>query len=210
MRPDAIILVGAGGHASVVLEAMLAAGMRDPCVLDDAPGDRELLGRPVGFPAVPTACVSEFCAFHVAIGCNAARSAKFTHFLRAGMKPVTVVHPHASVSPSATLAPGVFIAARAVVGPLARVGAGAVVNHGAVVDHGCDIGEFVHVAPNATLGGGSVVGPSTLVGSGAILFPGIVLGTGATVGAGAVVRRNVPSGTLVVGVPARLVVRHGT
>jgi galactoside O-acetyltransferase len=43
------------------------------------------------------------------------------------------------------------------------------------------------------------------LGAGCMLLPGVTVGERAVVGAGAVVTRDVPAGTLVVGVPARVV-----
>jgi UDP-2-acetamido-3-amino-2,3-dideoxy-glucuronate N-acetyltransferase len=43
-----------------------------------------------------------------------------------------------------------------------------------------------------------------LIGSGAVIMCGVTIGEGALVGAGAVVTRDVPSGRLVKGVPARI------
>ena len=200
----AILIVGAGGHAKVVVEAIWAIGPTVVVVLDDSSDValQPLLGISVGCPATPPRAAG---AFHVAIGGNPARARKSNEFFLAGLRPTTVIHPMASASPSATVELGAFIAAHAVLGPQCTIGAGSIVNHGAVVDHDCTIGEFAHVAPNATLCGGVCVGRLAFVGAGATILPGVRIGAGARVGVGAVVLRDVPDGHCVVGVPARAI-----
>lgn len=48
------------------------------------------------------------------------------------------------------------------------------------------------------------VGRNVWIGSGSIILPGVTIGDGATVAAGAVVTKDVPEGTVVDGVPARI------
>lgn len=48
------------------------------------------------------------------------------------------------------------------------------------------------------------VGRNVWIGSGSIILPGVTIGDGATVAAGAVVTKDVPEGTVVGGVPARI------
>jgi acetyltransferase-like isoleucine patch superfamily enzyme len=50
----------------------------------------------------------------------------------------------------------------------------------------------------------TVVERRASIGSGAVVLGGVTIGTGALVGAGAVVTKDVPSGTVVTGVPARV------
>jgi UDP-2-acetamido-3-amino-2,3-dideoxy-glucuronate N-acetyltransferase len=52
------------------------------------------------------------------------------------------------------------------------------------------------------------VGRGASIGSGAVILCGVTIGQDAYVGAGAVVTRDVPPGTTVAGVPARLLVRN--
>ena len=68
------------------------------------------------------------------------------------------------------------------------------------------------IGDNVTVGHGAIVhcasvGSNTLIGMGAILLDGAVIGDHCVIGAGAVVKENavVPSGSMMVGVPAKCV-----
>lgn len=200
--PTEVGLLGAGGHAKVVLDALRRSGEYTIRVFDHDPAKAgsALLGvniEPMGSPRDWPALV------HVSIGDNATRARFGAAALEAGRALLTVIHPHATVAAEARVGPGCFIAAGAVVAPDAELGRGVVVNHGAVVDHDCVVGDWSHIAPGATLGGAVRVGPGTLVGSGAVVLLGMQVGENCRVGAGSVVNRAVPDGMTAVGVPAR-------
>jgi sugar O-acyltransferase (sialic acid O-acetyltransferase NeuD family) len=195
------VIVGAGGHAKVVMDALIASGTaRDTISVRDGDPAREgteVAGFRIACPELPDGTRE---ALHIAIGSNAARA--MLHERAAQSAFVTVVHPSASVADSAMLGAGSFVGAGAVIGPEAVIGKSVIVNHGAVIDHDCAVGDFSHVAPNATLGGGVTVGARVLIGSGAVLLPGVSVGDGATVGAGAVVLGDIGEGETWAGNPA--------
>jgi acetyltransferase-like isoleucine patch superfamily enzyme len=63
------------------------------------------------------------------------------------------------------------------------------------------------LAPNAALAGEVVLEDHVFVGLNATILPRLRIGRGAIVGAGAVVIRDVPSTKVVIGNPARIMIR---
>lgn len=203
MPTDRIILVGAGGHALVVIDALASPDdLADIVVLDENPDyvGQTILGRRIEALAGQTFAAA---SFHLCIGDNDARQRLTQRLTGEGGKPVSIVHPGAVVSAHAQIEAGAFVAAQTVIAPLATVGGGAIINHGAIVDHECAIGAYSHIAPGASIGGRARVGAGALIGAGARVLPGVSIGDRARIGAGAVVLDNVPAGMVYVGVPAR-------
>ena len=205
-----VVIVGAGGHGRVVLDALLAAGKVRPVGFLDA--DPALAGREVGgFPVfgavnlLPKLRQQKVRGGIVAIGDNRTRCGYVGTLVEYGLELVNAIHPAAVVAATARLGRNVMVAAGAVVGTDARLGDSVIVNTSAVVDHECEVGEGVHVCPGALLAGRVRVGPRAFVGMGAKVIQCLSVGEGAVVGAGAVVLKDVPAGATVVGVPARVV-----
>jgi sugar O-acyltransferase (sialic acid O-acetyltransferase NeuD family) len=207
-----LVLWGAGGHGSVVLDCAVASRAFDPiCFVDDgweherSFHGRELLGTS---SKLERARKLGYSTFLIAIGSNATRRSCFGRALGYGLEPAVVIHPGATVSTSAVIGGGTVIMPGAVVNAGARIGRNCIINTAAVVEHGCLIEDDVHISPRAALGGGAAVHRLGHVGIGAILLPGADVGEGAVIGAGAVVLNRVPAGVTVVGVPARLLDRR--
>ncbi|MEM9166767.1 MAG: acetyltransferase [Planctomycetota bacterium] len=201
-----LTLIGGGGHAVVVAESALRAGLGLGGFYDDE--DRPPLTE--GNPScerlgdISSLEDNELAGtpWILALGDLGVRRWLIDRLYRVEDDAAMVVHPEASVAESSVVAAGVWIGPRAVVHSRARVLDHAIVNSGAVIEHDCLVGENAHVAPGAVLGGEVRVGNDVLIGLGARVLPGVSVGNGATVGAGAVVLRDVPAGERVVGVPA--------
>jgi UDP-perosamine 4-acetyltransferase len=205
-----VLIIGAGGHAAVVLDVLRAAGAntlgfadRNPAlhgtnvrgipviggdeeVFERHPPDRVMLANGVGGNRV-----------------TEERRAVFERFSGRGYRFITLLHPSAVVSPSAMVSAGAQVMAGAVLQPSVTIGPNAIINTRASVDHDCSIGGHVHVAPGAVLSGGVHVGDGAHLGAGCVVIQGIRIGELALVAAGAVVVRNVPALGRVAGNPAR-------
>lgn len=205
-----VIGLGAGGHAKVVLDALLAAGVEVVGLLD-ARGDlrgTSVLGIPILGGDEMLDDLRAQGVTHAFIGVGSTRDVSprrrlYELIVARGLEPLTVVHPRAIVSADARLGRGGTILAGAIVNPGVSVGDNVIVNTGAIVEHDCVLGDHVHVATGARLAGGVTVEACAHVGIGASVRQGVRIGRDAVVGAGSVVIDDVPAGATVVGVPAR-------
>lgn len=204
-----VIVIGGGGHAKVLIEALRRSGIEVLGLTDPDPkgAARRIPGVPVlgddgALAAHPPGTV-ELVNGVGSTGDTGPRRAVFERWRERGYGFATVVHPSAVVAPDAALAEGAQVMAGAVIQPGVSVGADAIVNTGAVVDHDCAIGEHAHIAPGAVLSGGVTVGAGAHVGTGAAVVQGVEIGAGAVVAAGAAVVGPVAPGATVAGVPAR-------
>lgn len=197
-----LIVVGAGGHAKVVIATAEAAGVEVAAVVDDDParhGER-LMGVAVAGRVAPVLADPD-AQVVLAIG-----SGRVRQRLAAGARCrfATLVHPSAVVHRSVTLGPGTVVFAGAVIQPDTRVGAHVIVNTAASIDHDGAIGDYVHVAPGTRLAGNVTLEDGVFLGIGTVAIPGVRVGAWTTVGAGAAIVGDLPAHALAVGVPARV------
>ena len=207
-----VLLIGAGGHARVCVEALLDMGDAEivGAVSRDGSGSAGLGISPIWMEselliATESSGANTFC---VAIGDNTTRRRFGTDLTQSGHLLTQAISASAVVSRMAVLGAGVQLIAGSVVNAATTIGECVIVNTNASVDHDCTIGDYVHIGPGAVVGGGVTVGDDVLIGLGARVLPGIAIGPGAIIGAGAVVTADVEAGSTVVGVPARPIVRR--
>lgn len=210
-----IVIIGGGGHAKVLIDALRAAGSVQSIGILDA--DKSLQGsmllgeRIAGDDSMlETLAANGTRYFAIGVGGtgnNGPRKKLFERAVLYGLCPVTIVHPTAVVSKHAQIGPGCQILAGAIVNASARLGTNAIVNTAAVVEHDCNIGDHVHIASGACLASTVNVAAGAHIGLGAVVRQLVRIGANAIVGAGAVVVKDVEPNTVVAGVPAKEIAR---
>ena len=181
-----VFLVGAGGHAKAIVDALNAQGIVIDAYVDPQPVSWLAARR---FDDDETA-LADAAMRPIVFGLGGAspdtlsrRLALFERYRTAGCPALVVVHPGAQVSSSAQIGDGAIILAGAVVQPDAVIESGAIVNTGAIVEHDSRLGAGSHLAPGAILLGAASVGRCAMIGAGAVVLPDSRVPDGALVAA---------------------------
>lgn len=213
--PVDVVVIGAGGFGRETLDVIEAAnrasgphGVNVIGVADDDPSDLSLERLRVrGYAHLGTILDVLQAApcehFVIAIGSPSARASVAERLAEAGWTPVTIVHPAAVLGSEVQLGDGTVVCAGVQVSTNASIGAHVHLNPNATIGHDAVLGDFASVNPGAIVSGEVEVGARTLIGAGAVILQGLVVGEDSLVGASACVTKDVPTATVVVGVPAR-------
>ena len=205
METTKFILIGGGGHARVlssIIEAQETSKLEG--IFDSNPKIETLDGVENFYKYKPDLLPNAFAI--VAIGDN-----KIRKQLAQTIQHVfgELIHPSASIDRFSLVGEGSVVMHHAVIQRGSRIGKHGIINTACSVDHDCFLGDFVHIAPNATLCGGVQIGDETFIGAGVVVLPQIKIGKRVTVGAGTVVTKNILDGATVVGNPGKIINSHG-
>lgn len=189
-------IVGAGGHAKVVIEIIESMGGKISKIFDSNPRITSLYDYPV----------SNLFSFEtpviVAIGDNKIRKKMAQE---AASAFATAIHAKANVSHRCSIAEGTVVMPGTTINTNVTIGKHCIINTNASVDHDSRIGDFVHISPSVTLGGNVTIDDGCHIGIGSTVIQGTHIGKWVTIGAGAVIIEDVPDYAVVVGVPGNII-----
>ena len=159
----AVVILGAGGHARVLVAAMALRGVVPiGCVAPERPaGEWPVTIAYLGSDDVLGTL--DVRAYRLVNGRGSVASTYgrrwiFESARQRGFTFDSVVHPAAIVAGAVTLGEGAQLMAGAILQVGAVLGDNVIINTGAIVDHDCRIGAHSHVATGARLAGGVIVG----------------------------------------------------
>lgn len=118
----------------------------------------------------------------------------------------TVIMDGVDIGIGAALSPFVTIGSNVTIGKCFHA------NLYSYVEHDCVIGDYVTFAPRVSCNGNIHIHDHAYIGAGAVIKQGtpdapLIIGQNAIVGMGAVVTKNVAAGTVVVGNPAKVLIK---
>lgn len=201
-----LVLLGAGGHAKVLLSiarlcGQTILGVCDPVLSKQGVTDWrgiKVLGDDRALDQLDPSSVALINGIGQLAGRNYRRELH-QNLANKGYHFATLIHPTAYLDVSVKLGCGVQIMAGVVIQTDTVIGDGTIINSQALVEHDCFISRYVHIAPGATMCGEVNVHEGAFVGSGAVVIQGISIGENAVVGAGATLTSDIAAGDIAVG-----------
>lgn len=207
-----ILLIGAGGHSKVVLDAInrgfydvVGFLQNDPSAIGNIVCDVPVIGQDIDIKKFREQGITHAIVALGHLGNWQLRDKLFSILLDAGFEPAIIIHPSAVVSTYAKIGMGTVILAGAIVNPGAIIGENCIINTGAIIEHDVSVGNNVHIAPRVVIAGATTVGDNSFIGIGSTVIQGISIGKECIIGAGSVVLSKIEDNSKVYGVPAQMI-----
>ena len=207
-----IVVIGASGHAKVVIDIIEQQGCHSIVGLIDTfkePGTTlmgyHVIGREDCLPGLLAA--GEITGGIIAIGHNWLRHQVVQRIRErtSGFPFVSAIHPSARIAREVLLGQGVAIMAGVSINPGTRIGDFCFLNTNASVDHDSILGEFSCLQPNAATGGNVRLGAFSAISMGANIIHNVTIGSHTVVGAGSTVLSDLPDSVVAYGTPCRAI-----
>ncbi len=192
-----VIVLGAGGHASVLIELLLKL---DYTILGVCAPQASIVR---GYPQISYLGQDSILNQHspnevrlvngigaISAEKNRERQKLFEHYKQLGFEFETLIHPHAIVADTALIKEGAQVMAGSIIQANTIIESNCIVNTGACIDHDCHLGHSVHVAPRAVLSGNVKLGENVMVGVGAVIIQSVSIAQNMMIRAGSTVVKS--------------------
>ena len=202
MEQTKFILWGAGGHSKVIL-SIIEDIKGDLVGVIDSDSNKKQFGGvsvlnkydPDNFPEAKVI---------ISIGDNQTRKKLVENISH---QSLAIIHSSSVIDKQVSIGKGTVVMQNVTIQRDVLIGTHVIVNTSSTIDHDTNISDFAHIGPGVVLCGSVQVGEGTLIGAGAVVLPGVKIGKWATIGAGSIVLFDVQDNEVVVGNPARKIIK---
>lgn len=194
---DKIMILGNGGHARSVVDAIIREGkyqIEGYIVneqLDAGSIDYPIIGTDSDLPTLYQSGIKNAVVGVGYLGKSDLRERLYERLKSIGFCIPIICDPSAIVSEHVKLGEGTFIGKRAIINAGSEIEKMCIINTGAIIEHDCVVEAFTHISVGSVLCGNVHVGGASFVGANATVIQGKRLGNHCIIGAGTTVRKNV-------------------
>ena len=211
------LLLGPGGHASVVLEILKQYDNIDILGFTDAdyPKVKEYKSYPVlgtdnKLENVFKNDKANYAFITVgSTGDNILRKKLYDKIISFGFKSLNIIDENSLISSNVTLGIANLVSPGVKINSDVIIGNNNIINTGSIIEHGSRIGDHVHIAPGAILAGNVMIDDLVHIGLGAKIIENVKVGKNSLIGAGSVIIEDVPKNSVVVGNPGKIIRKRG-
>lgn len=206
-----IIIFGASGHGSVVLDIIESEGQFQPVGFIDSYKRKgivihgyEIIGNEYDLPFL----IEKLNIYGgiVAIGDNWSRKIMVNRILKIVPRFhfINAIHPAAVIGKNVQIGQGTVIVPGTIVNANAQIGDHCILNTSSSLGHDSILSDFSSLAPRVCTGGALNLGVCSAISMGASVIENITIGKHSVVGAGALVLNDVPDYVVAFGSPAKV------
>lgn len=208
MKKQKLVIVGAGGLGREVCQLIHDINLKKEIFellgfVDKKGTDQNLLARPLLGDDTWALRQHEELGFVLGIGASVVREKLSATYTDSELKPIELVHPTALLGHAISRGQGCMICAGSILTTDIQLGNFVNINLQCTIGHDCVLEDFVTLHPGVRLSGNVRVGRGCEIGTGAIILPGVNIGAYCRIGAGAVVTKDCAAKGTYVGVPAK-------
>ncbi|HMB64720.1 MAG TPA: acetyltransferase [Eudoraea sp.] len=204
-----VVIIGASGHGSVVLDSIEKEGRYNVIGFVDSfkkkgrkQNGYEVLGNEYDLPGL----IEKFNIFGgiVAIGDNWTRSSLVQKVMKIApdFTFITAIHPNAIIGKDVTIGKGTVIVPGVIVNANAVISDHCILNTNSSLGHDGFMHDFSSLASGVCTGGNFILGGYSAVSLGSSVIENITIGEHSVIGAGSLVVRDIRNNVVAYGSPA--------
>ncbi|GAA3514322.1 acetyltransferase [Aquimarina addita] len=207
-----IIIIGASGHGSVILDCIEKEGKYNVVGFVDSFKQKgtthngyEILGNEFEIPYLTKK--NNLYGGIIAIGDNWTRKNVCDRItvIAPDFRFITSIHPKAVIGKDTYIGKGTVIMPGAIVNSNTVIKDFCILNTNSSLGHDSIIEEFSSIAPGVSIGGGFYLGTFSAVSIGAIIIENIMIREHTIIGAGSLVTKDFPEYIVAHGTPAKII-----
>ena len=120
-----------------------------------------------------------------------------------------LIAPSAVVGYGVLMGLGLHISPLSVIAPFSSLGDLVVINRNVSIGHHTKIENFATINPGVNIAGNCHIGANVIIGIGSTVIDGITIAENTIIGAGSLVTKDMPSGVVAYGNPAKIIRENG-